>query len=59
MKFAGILLLLAGWGIVLTAIILLTAGGARGVFIVAGIGVQLMGLTVLIRSHSTLRGQRG
>jgi hypothetical protein len=57
MRFAGILLLLAGWGIVLTAIVMLTPGGARGFFIAAGLGVQLMGLTALIRSHSTLRGR--
>jgi hypothetical protein len=58
MKFAGILLLLAGWAIVLTAVIILTAGAARAVFIVAGLAVQFMGLALLIRSHSLLRGQQ-
>ncbi len=58
MKIAGVLLLLAGWGIVLTAIAVLNPGAARAAFIVAGFGVQVMGLAVLIHSQSILRGLR-
>jgi hypothetical protein len=59
MKFAGVLLLLAGWGIVLTAIILLTPGAARAAFVMAGVSVEAMGLVLLIRSHLFLQGDRG
>jgi len=59
MRFAGVLLLLAGWGIVLTAIILLMPGSPRAAFVMAGVGVEAMGLVLLIRSHLFLRGDRG
>lgn len=51
MKAAGLLLLLSGWLIVLTALGLLTAGSTRAGFILAGIAVELVGLILLIRAH--------
>jgi hypothetical protein len=51
MKFLGFLLLVAGWLLVLAAIVLLPAAGLRAVFVLAGIGVEGLGLTLAIRSH--------
>jgi hypothetical protein len=59
MKLAGFLLLLAGWGIVIAACILLVPATARGLFVLAGLGVELLGLALVFRSHIVLRGERG
>ncbi len=57
MKFLGFLLLLAGWGIVLTAIVLLAADAPRVAFVLAGIGVEILGLVLVIRAHPAPRGE--
>jgi hypothetical protein len=59
MKLAGFLLLLAGWAIVLAALALLAQGTAQNCFIVAGVGVEVMGLVLVIRAHPIVRGERG
>ena len=51
MKLAGFLLLLAGWIIVAAAVILLLPENARAVFVLAGVGVEILGLTLVIRSN--------
>jgi hypothetical protein len=51
MKVAGFLLLLAGWILVLAAIALLPAAGPRSVFLLAGMGVEALGLVLVARSH--------
>jgi hypothetical protein len=51
MKLAGFLLLLAGWGIVLVAVVLLPATSTRAAFVLAGLGVEAFGLTLVVRSH--------
>jgi hypothetical protein len=55
MRVLGFLLLLAGWSIVLAAVILLGPGATRAVFLLAGIGVEVIGLVVVFRSHLSLR----
>ena len=50
MRLPGFLLLLAGWVIVLAAVALLRST-AQGLFAIAGLGVQLLGLTFVVRSH--------
>jgi hypothetical protein len=57
MKFLGFLLLLAGWGIVLTALALLAADAPRVAFVLAGIGVEILGLVLVIRAHPAPRGE--
>jgi hypothetical protein len=57
MKFLGFLLLLAGWGIVLTAVALLATSGARAAFVLAGIGVEILGVVLVIRAHPAPRGE--
>jgi len=53
MKVAGFLLLLAGWVLVLASIALLGAAGPRSAFLLAGLGVELLGLVLVARSHLT------
>jgi hypothetical protein len=50
MKIAGFLLLVAGWIIVLGAVILL-ASAPRAGFVVAGVAVEVLGLLLVVRSH--------
>ena len=51
MRMAGFLLLLAGWIIALTAIVLLPSPVARGAFLLAGMAVEILGLVLVFRSH--------
>jgi hypothetical protein len=53
MKFAGLLLLFAGFAIVLSAFVLLSGNAPRGGFVLAGIAVQILGLGLTFRSHIT------
>lgn len=55
MKLLGLLILPAGWGIVVTAIALLM-GAPRIAFVLAGIGVEILGLVLVIRAHPVQRG---
>jgi hypothetical protein len=59
MKLAGILLLAAGWGIVLSAIVLLPSPMGRAGFALAGIAVELLGLALMVNSHLVLNADRG
>ena len=56
MRLFGFLLLLAGWGIVLAALALLAADAPRVTFVLAGIGVEIVGLVLVIRAHPLRRG---
>lgn len=58
MKSLGFLLLLAGWGIVLAAVALLAGSAPRAAFVLAGIGVEILGLVLVIRAHPAPRGER-
>ena len=52
MKLAGLLLLLAGWLLVLTAVVLLPHDAAsQGAFVLAGMGVETLALVLLFRAH--------
>ena len=51
MKLAGFLLLLSGWFLVLGAIILLPSPVPRTGFVLAGVGVEVLGLVLAARSH--------
>ncbi len=59
MKLVGFLLLLAGWWIVLTAVSLLASPLSRKLFVLAGGGVEVLGLVLVVRSHLNVRGERG
>jgi hypothetical protein len=55
MRFLGFLLLLAGWAISLTAVVLLNRKASLGVFVLAGVAVEFMGLVFVSRSHAIVR----
>jgi hypothetical protein len=59
MKLAGFLLLLSGWGIAMTAIAVLPSPPLRLSFFLAGMGVEVVGLAVAVRSHLPVREDRG
>ena len=48
------LLLLAGWGIVVSAVVLFPRPLARDLFVLSGLGVQQLGLILAFRSGSRL-----
>ncbi len=50
MKIGGLLLLLSGWAIVVTAMTLLH-GGALSAFVVAGFAVEVLGLALFAKAH--------
>jgi hypothetical protein len=57
-KIFGFLLLLAGWGLVLAALALLAANVPRAIFVLAGVCVELVGLTLVMRAHLVSQGAR-
>lgn len=58
MKALGFLMLLAGWLIVLAAIVLLEFATPRAAFVLAGMAVEILGLGLVIRAHLPSRRQR-
>ncbi len=57
MKIAGFLLLLAGWLLVLAAIVLLATEAARSGFVLAGVGVEMLGVFLVFRAHLPVAGE--
>jgi hypothetical protein len=58
MKITGLLMMPAGWFLVLAALVLLRAFLAQSLFVAAGIGVEIMGLVLFARAHlSPKRGR--
>jgi hypothetical protein len=49
LRIGGLFLLLAGWGIVLCALMLLH-GAALSAFVVAGCAVELLGMVLVVRT---------
>ena len=58
MKIAGFLMMLAGWGIVVTAIVLLRSEAPKTAFVAAGLSVELLGFVLEARAHIPARGPR-
>jgi hypothetical protein len=58
MKPFGFLLLFSGWAIAVAAVALLAPGSVRAVFVLSGIGVEVIGLVFVARAHLVLRGER-
>jgi hypothetical protein len=58
MKMAGFLLLLSGWLLVLAAVMLLAATASRLCFVLAGVGVEILGLVLVFRAHASLARER-
>lgn len=51
MKIAGFLLMIAGWLLVASALALLSTVPPRTAFVLAGIGVELLGFVLVARAH--------
>jgi len=51
MKIIALFLLLAGWIIALAAVALMQSTAQRAAFALAGAGVEVLGLGLLIRAH--------
>ncbi len=51
MKITGFLLLVAGWALVLADLALLRPAGPRGLFLLAAIAVEVLGLVLVALSH--------
>ena len=57
MKLLGFFLLFAGWVLVIAAVVLLGQAAPRTIFVLAGLGVEIIGLVLVARSHPLLRGE--
>ena len=57
MRFAGFLFLSSGWLIVLAAVTLLKSTALSG-FILTGFAIQLLGLTLVVRTHVIPHGEK-
>lgn len=55
---AGFLLLMAGWMLVLCAVVLLKQEAARGGFVMAGMAVEALGLVLVVRSYIAPKPER-
>jgi hypothetical protein len=52
MRLAGIFLLLAGWAVVVSALVLLPSPGMRSLFVLAGVGVEGLALVLAFRKEA-------
>jgi len=59
MKAVGFGSLIAGWFLVLSSLVMLPEGIARGVFVAAGLAVEITGLVVVARAHRSPKGEAG
>ena len=57
MRFAGFLFLSSGWLIVLAAVILLKSAALAG-FVLTGLVVQMLGLSLVVRTHVLPHGEK-
>lgn len=55
MKYAAMLLMLAGFFLVLTALVLFDALALRTVFVLSGCAVEALGMVLSIRTHMMSR----
>jgi hypothetical protein len=58
LRLAGFFLLIAGWAIVLSAMLLLATPSSQLVFIAIGIAIQILGFAFVARTHLVPRGER-
>ncbi|HLI03173.1 MAG TPA: hypothetical protein VKU93_02780 [Terracidiphilus sp.] len=57
MKYAGLLVMPAGFFLTVAALVLFPAPGPRAAFVVCGLAVEAMGLAVAVRGHMHRRGE--
>jgi hypothetical protein len=57
MKYAGLLVMPAGFFLAVAAILLFPDPAPRAAFVVCGLAVEAMGLVVAVRGHMERRGE--
>jgi len=57
MKYAGLLVMPAGFFLSIAALVLFPNPAPRGAFVVCGLAVQVLGLVVAVRGHIEARGE--
>jgi len=58
MKYAGLLVMPAGFFLSIAAVLLFPAPASRAAFVVCGLAVEAMGLAVTVRGHMEAREDR-
>ncbi len=58
MKNAGLLVMPAGFFLSVAAIVLFSSTAPRAAFVLSGLLVELIGLTVAVRAHLANRGEK-
>ena len=58
MRLLGLLLLVAGWMLILAALALLPSGASEASFVLVAIGVEILGLVFIFRSHLVVARDR-
>ncbi len=58
MKYAGLLVMPAGFFLTIAAILLFPAPAPRAAFVVCGLAVEVLGLGVAVRGHMQARGEQ-
>ena len=56
MKYAGLLVMPAGFFLALAALLLFPDAARRGAFVLCGLAVVALGLVVTVRGHMPARG---
>jgi hypothetical protein len=56
MKYAGLLVMPAGFFLTIAALVLFSQPAERGTFVVCGLAVEILGLVVAVRGHMPARG---
>jgi len=56
MKYAGLLVMPAGFFLTLAALVLFADAERRAAFVLCGLAVEAMGLAVAVRGHIPARG---
>jgi len=57
MKYAGLLVMPAGFFLSIAAVVLFSDPLERSVFVVCGLAVEALGLGVAVRGHMAARGE--
>jgi hypothetical protein len=57
MKYAGLLVMPAGFFLTMAALVLFPGPVSRAAFILCGLAVECLGLVVAVRGHMTARGE--
>jgi hypothetical protein len=57
LKYAGLLVMPAGFFLAIAALVLFTEPMERSVFVVCGLAVEALGLGVAVRGHMLARGE--